>query len=137
MRPIQEMQEQLRVWYGDEAPDLAQAMHFDITNVAEYSQEFGGKELSEISFAVPPWPFVCAEARLSHRHQIVYVAKTEEKDGAWQIRIHILAGTGVEFRGTIRLSAEGTLDEAARWECYVSMEAFFVAAVQARLGRGK
>jgi hypothetical protein len=120
-RPIDLMKERLVQWYGPAAPiaQLEKAQHFDITNVAKYAEDFGGKEMDEIEFAVPPWDFVYAEIDGTKRtiSFAVHTYRTKDDFKAWEIRLHILTNT-LAYRGTIAMSEAGIVRETAHWETW-------------------
>jgi hypothetical protein len=127
MQPIDVVAEQMVRWYGADSwlAHLEKAQHFDITNVSKYSDEFEEKKpLSEISFAVPPWPVVYAESDEGNGRFVVFVVKTIEhsKDDAraWTIDIHMMTvkdnATGLEYRGKVTMTRDGRVSEQTDWE---------------------
>jgi len=139
MRPIDQMRDLLVRWYGKDAAiaQLDKAQHYDITNVAEYAEQFGGKKLSELEFAVPPWDFVYAE--WSGTQTWIFIAQTQRSQDdckAWEIKLHISDGRSLTFRGTISMGVTGTVRETANWETrswgeWVEAEHFDRPAVEA------
>lgn len=126
-RVISQIQAWLDKWYGPGGLDLKKAIVYDIQNVIDYAQSFGGKEANEITFATPPWPFVYAEALLES-FPVVFIAETSEITidliKRWRVRLHMIHFVGgspaMFYRTNIDLAvSDGSLYGAPEWEIYL------------------
>lgn len=128
MTTITAVRDKMIKWYGAGSgyAKLDEAMVYDITNVGEYSKQFAeGKPLHEISFAMPPWPFVFAECRGFKTGTLTFTVRTTEnkRDDArrWTLDIHIIDvdgdRTGLCYRGKVHLTKTGIPLENTNWEC--------------------